>query len=209
MVVEQNRHRTPKLRNEADKSRPVHVRPPGKTTCVKVNNNTPSDKLLVPDFEAALGYLLDPVTGSAANSRKVLGVLCLHVDDLLFAGSSEMHKQVIDRLRKECKVGSEDKDDVMFTGQRIRWRENSLVVDQDKGVEELKEIELDKNMKDDTPSTPELHTEFRSLLGSINWPQSRTQFLTGYRFSSCASASASPTIKHDPCSACQVAFLAN
>ena len=73
-------------RNEADKSRPVHVRPPGKTTCVMVDNNTPSDKLLVPDFEAALGFLLDPATGSAANSRKVLGVLCLHVDDLLFAG---------------------------------------------------------------------------------------------------------------------------
>ena len=62
-------------------------------------------------------------------------MLCLHVDDLLFAGSNEMHKQVIDRLRKEFKVGSEDKDDVMFTGQRIRWRENSLVVDQDKAVE--------------------------------------------------------------------------
>ena len=148
----------------------------------------------MPDFEAALEYLLDPVTGSAANNRKVLGVLCLHVDDLLFAGSGEMHKQVIVRLRKEFKVGSEDKDDVMFTGQRIRWRENSLVVDQDKAVKELKEIELDKNMKDDTPCTPELHTEFRSLLGSINWLQSRTQFHIGYRFGRCASASASPTI---------------
>jgi len=49
-------------------------------------------------------------------------------------------------------------------------------------------------MKDDTPCTPELHAEFRSLLGSINWLQSRTQFHIGYRFSRCASASASPTI---------------
>ena len=47
-------------------------------------------------------------------------MLCLQVDDLLFAGSSEMHKQVIDRVRKEFKVGSEDKDDVMFTGQRLK-----------------------------------------------------------------------------------------
>jgi hypothetical protein len=68
------------------------------------------------------------------------------------------------------------------------------VVDQDKAVEELKEIELDKNMKDDTSCTPELQTEFRSLLGSINWLQSRTQFPIGYRFSRCASAAASPTI---------------
>jgi hypothetical protein len=68
------------------------------------------------------------------------------------------------------------------------------VVDQDKAVGELKEIELDKNMKDDTSCTPELQTEFRRLLGSINWLQSRTQFPIGYRFSRCASAAASPTI---------------
>jgi len=55
-----------------------------------------------------------------------------------------MHKQVIDRLREEFKVGPEDKDDLMFTGQRIRWRENSVVVDQDTAVEELKESNLTK-----------------------------------------------------------------
>jgi hypothetical protein len=65
-------------------------------------------------------------------------------------------------------VGSEGKDDVMFTGQRVRWRSNSPVVDQDKAVEELKEIELDKNMKDDAPCTPRFHTEFRSFFGSIH-----------------------------------------
>jgi len=69
-----------------------------------------------------------------------------------------------------------------------------LVVDQAEAVEELKEIELDKNMKDETPCTPELRTEFRTLLGSSNWHQSRTQFHIGYRFSHCASAPASPTI---------------
>ena len=84
----------------------------------ELSKNTPTDKHLVPDFEAALEYLLDPVICSAANNRKVLGVLCLHVDDLLFVGSSEMHKQVIDRLRKEFKVGSDDKDDVMLTRQK-------------------------------------------------------------------------------------------
>ena len=40
----------------------------------------------------------------------------------------------------------------------------------------------------------ELHTEYRSCLGSINWLQSRTQFQACYRFSRCAAVSASPTI---------------
>ena len=42
--------------------------------------------------------------------------------------------------------------------------------------------------------TPALHTEYRSVLGSLNWLQSRTQFQSAYRFSLCASASAAPTI---------------
>ena len=39
-----------------------------------------------------------------------------------------------------------------------------------------------------------MHTAFRSLLGSINWLQSRTQFQACYQFCRCASASASSTI---------------
>ena len=44
------------------------------------------------------------------------------------------------------------------------------------------------------PATPVLHTEYRSVLGSLNWLQSRTQFQSCYRFSRAASAAASPTM---------------
>ena len=40
------------------------------------------------------------------------------------------------------------------------------------------------------------HTSYRSLLGSINWLQSRTQFQACYQFSRLASASAAPTVAH-------------
>jgi len=39
-----------------------------------------------------------------------------------------------------------------------------------------------------------ISTAYRSLLGSINWLQSRTQFQSCYQFSHCASAAAAPTI---------------
>jgi len=46
---------------------------PGKMTFAKgVSKNILTGKHLVPDFEAALAYLLDPAIGSAANNRKVL-----------------------------------------------------------------------------------------------------------------------------------------
>ena len=39
-----------------------------------------------------------------------------------------------------------------------------------------------------------MHTRYRSLLGQMNWLQSRTQFQCCYKFSRCASKAASPTI---------------
>ena len=68
------------------------------------------------------------------------------------------------------------------------------MVDQDKAIEELTEVQFDKSLKDDVACNPSLHTEYRSLLGSLNWGQSRTQFQIAYKFSRCASAAASPTI---------------
>ena len=40
---------------------------------------------------------------------------------------------------------------------------------------------------------PYLHTQCRSVLGQVNWLQSRTQYKACYRFSRCVSAAASPT----------------
>jgi hypothetical protein len=39
-----------------------------------------------------------------------------------------------------------------------------------------------------------VHTEYRSVLGQINWLQSRTQYHIGHKFSRCASQASSPTI---------------
>ena len=39
-----------------------------------------------------------------------------------------------------------------------------------------------------------LHPQYRSVLGQVNWLQSRTQYKACYRFSRCAYAAAGPTI---------------
>jgi len=138
-------------------------------------------------------YLIDPVAGSPAHGKTVQGIICLHVDDSLITGGAEMKKKVLERIRKDFQVGSEDIDEIVFTGQRIRWKGNTLVVDQDKAIEEMLEIQFGKSLKDEVACNPTLQTEYRSLLGSLNWLQSRTQFQIAYKFSRCASAAASPT----------------
>ena len=78
------------------------------------------------DLEAALDLLLDPISGSHSRGKVVDGIITIYVDDANFAGNAKFHKTVIESLRKDFRVGSEDLNDVMFVGQRCRW------VDKDK-----------------------------------------------------------------------------
>jgi len=137
---------------------------------------------------------LDPVTGSNAKGKQVIGVLCIHVDDLFFTGTRECCKLLEDSLSKEFQIGSLDTNDVMFTGQRVRWKDKVLEVDQSRCIEELTEVTFDKSLKDNIQCDATMHTSYRSVLGQLNWLQSRTQFHIAYPFSRCASAAAKPTI---------------
>ena len=150
------------------------------------------------DLEKAMEYLTDPIHGSPSHGKVVVGVLCLHVDDLFMAGNKEFHQRVVECLKRDFQVGSEDINDIMFTGQRIRWTNKgqtgaNIRVDQDLCIDELQEIPIEKNLTDTMACSPQHHTAFRSVLGQINWLQSRTQYPFCYRFSRSASCAAAPT----------------
>ena len=143
--------------------------------------------------------MLDPIEGSPATGKSVAGIIYLFVDDLFGTSGTELEQRVPARLREDVQVGSEDWNDVLFTGQRIRWRKDpqsgpSMEVSQERAIEEMEEIPVEKNTKEDLHCTPTMHTRYRSLLGQINWLQSRTQFQCCYKFSRCASKAGSPTI---------------
>ena len=85
-----------------------------------------------------------------------------------------MEQRVLTRLRKYVQVGSEDWNDVAFTGQRIRWTQDPqtgpyIEVSQEKAIEELEEIPVERNTKEDLQFTFAMHTMYRSLVGKRNW----------------------------------------
>lgn len=142
---------------------------------------------------------MDPVSQNNAQGRTVHGFVCLHVDDLFMSGDKVFEEQVMSKVRRDFAVGSEDKNDVMFVGQRIRWKTHDkhgpyISVDQKLAVDAVEEIKFDKSMKDSVSCSPQMHTAYRSVLGQLNWLQSRAQVHLCYKFSRCASAAASPTI---------------
>ena len=74
---------------------------------------------------AAFEKTLDPTAGTPATGKSVAGIINLFVDDLFGTSGNEMEQRVLTRLRKYFQVGSEDWNDVAFTGQRIRWIQDS------------------------------------------------------------------------------------
>ena len=149
-----------------------------------------------------LEHFVDPVHGSPSKGRKAVGVMSLHVDDLIISGTPEFLTWFLQKIREHFTVGHEDKNDLTFTGQRVRWvldaqgQKKYISIDQKLCVSELEEIVIPKHLKDADVCDKALHTSYRSLLGSINWLQSRTQFQACYQFSRLASASAAPTVGH-------------
>ena len=87
--------------------------------------------------------MLDPVSGSISHQREVVGVVVLHVDDLFMTGSKEFFDYLGKSLKKDYQIGSEDRNDVVFTGQCCRWQGSTLVVDQEKAVEDLSEVNIE------------------------------------------------------------------
>ena len=91
--------------------------------------------------------------------------------------------KVLSSLRKNFAVGSEDKNDIMLVGQRTKWKTHDkygpyISVDQKLAVDAVEEVKIDKSLKDNIQCNPQLHTAYRSVLGQLNWLQSRTQVLT-------------------------------
>ena len=152
-----------------------------------------------------LEHFVDPVHGSPSKGRKTVGVMSLHVDDLIISGTPEFLTWFLKKIKEQFTVGHEDKNDLTFTRQRVRWvfdaqgKKKCISIDQKLCVSELEEIVIPKHLKDTDACDKwdkSLHTSHRSLLGSINWLQSRTQFQACYQFTRLASASAAPTVGH-------------
>ena len=68
---------------------------------------------------------MDPIAGSPATGKSVARIFNFFVDYLLGTGGNEMEQRVLTRLGKDFQVGSEDWNDVTFTGQSIRWTQDS------------------------------------------------------------------------------------
>ena len=65
---------------------------------------------------------MDPVHGSNTKGRKTIGMCRLHVDDLFRTGTPAFLEKFKKKIRANFNIGHEDVNDLMFTGQDVRWQ---------------------------------------------------------------------------------------
>ena len=100
-----------------------------------------------------LDRILDPHRGNNSKGFAPCGVICLHVDDLFMAGKKEFDNRVLERLRADYNIGSEDTNGIAFVGQRIRWVKGNgatashIQVDQQLAVDDLHEIVFERSLR--------------------------------------------------------------
>ena len=76
---------------------------------------------LTPELvDQLLEHFVDPVNGSPSKGRRSVGVLSLHVDDLIISGTPQFLKWFLEKIKKHFTVGHEGVNDLMFTGQRVQ-----------------------------------------------------------------------------------------
>lgn len=105
------------------------------------------------------------------------GLLILHVDDCLWAGSDKFKISVIMKLREVFKISKEDVGVFKYLGTEIQQSEMGICVSQRKYLEKLQEIEIkpDRRAVKETPVSESEREELRSVIGKLNWLATQTR----------------------------------
>ena len=124
--------------------------------------------------EPAVFYWMD-------SDSQIQGILACHVDDFIWGGTQHFKNTVIPQIRKAFLVGREEENTFSYVGIEIKQIDGEIHLTQNKYVESLKMIQIDKSrqvQKTDnlTPSETE---QLRSKIGQLLWVarQSRPDIL--------------------------------
>jgi hypothetical protein len=94
-----------------------------------------------------------------------------HIDDFLYAGTDEFSASVISKLCERFQAGSMAQGKFRYVGYTINQTECAVTLDQCKYIEsiDLDEISAHRKSQKSDDLTADEKTEYRSLVGSLNW----------------------------------------
>ena len=101
----------------------------------------------------------------------IIGLIGLHVDDFLHAGSQTFNETVIQEIHNEFLVGKNEKGSFTYTGFAIKQKDHQVILDQNSYTQGVEVPVLDPKrsvMKHDDLNDTE-KSQLRTLAGTLNW----------------------------------------
>ena len=121
---------------------------------------------------------LDSALFSWCNNGKVDGIICVYVDDFLWAGTGVFEREVINKLSNMFLIGTSATKSFKYIGLNIKsCVSGDITVDQFQYASSLKPITISRQRA--SIKTSELSdtedTEYRALIGQLNWIATHTR----------------------------------
>ena len=107
-------------------------------------------------------------------SQKLVGLLCLHVDDML--GGGDLQSETYQHMEEEIKTmfnfrtWQQDESFEYCGADMSRETDGTWVVSHEKYLQKIKPLTMEKGRPTHSPMTPKEQSLLRGLLGSLQWP---------------------------------------
>ncbi|CAE7849722.1 ppsD [Symbiodinium necroappetens] len=123
---------------------------------------------------------------SKDSTPRLLGMLCSHVDDLLFCGGPEAWSSIRE-LGDELGFGSLEENTFVYCGKRVTQdlASGEVTVSMKEYHQNLKEVRVPSSRRRDPDAslTPGEHKQLRALVGSLQWLVAQVRFDAGFLLS--------------------------
>ena len=139
-------------------------------------------------FDKALFYL--------KKEKSLIGVMIVHVDDFLWAGSQEFSDLVISPLKKVLKVSNKATTAFRYVGVDLEQSSGCIHMKQNVYIQAIKPIIVEKleSTEPRRPATSREHKDFQSLVGQFNWTVTMTRPDMAFTCSELGSVQSKPSL---------------
>ena len=97
------------------------------------------------------------------------GVLAVHVDDIIYGGSRQFHREVVSKLRSTFSIGLEEETNLKYLGLDISQRSECIQISTKGYGLSLNELPLPHDVLENMQFSSEQVTLLKQFCGQINW----------------------------------------
>ena len=108
---------------------------------------------------------------------KLEGLICIYVDDFLYAGTESFYRNVIQKLKEKFLIGSTESIAFTYVGLSIKTYKDGITIDQKQYIAGMETIPINRKRasekKDDLNEYEK--KQYRGLTGQLSWISTHTR----------------------------------